>query len=212
MPPYVAGAATALHNGKTWKRILRIERAARLTALGIYSDGDIARQIGITQVTLSVLKQTPEFQSKMIELQTGVIAETDREVRSTYEFQREELASMVPVALMKLRSLALSKNENIAYKAATEILDRHGDHAKVSRSSVTIEDKTDTTEANAVAADIMAILRGNPAAQQNQDAIDNTMEEFSKGAMDSDNQANLMADVINGQTLDDIDASKLKVN
>ena|ERR1700744_6221531 len=210
MPPYVAGAASALHNGKTWKRILRIEKAARLTALGVFSDGDIARQIGITQVTLSVLKQTPEFKSKMIELQTGVIAQTDLEVRESYEFQREEIKSMVPLALMRLRTLALSKNENIAYKAATEILDRDGDHAKVSRSSVTIEDKTDSTAANAVAADIMAILRGQPA--QSQPDVDNTMEEFTKGAMDSESQTNLMADVINGTTLEDIDASKLKIN
>jgi hypothetical protein len=186
---------------------MRIERAARLTAAGVFTDGEIARQIGITPVTLSVLKQTSEFKTRMIEHQTGIISENDLEIRQSLEYQQEELKEMVPMALQRLKTLMLSKNDRVALSATQEVLDRQGDHAKVSRSSVTIEDKTDTTAADAVATDILGILRGQPETKTPN--ITETMTEFTRGAMDSDSQVTLMADEINKDTLEDIDAAKL---
>src|SRR6185312_14690693 len=90
---------SALHNGMTWKRRMRVEKAAQLTALGVLSDGEIAAFIGITQPALSVLKTTSEFKNAMISLSTGLITQEHQAIARTIEYQREEIADMVPMAL-----------------------------------------------------------------------------------------------------------------
>ena len=203
-----AGNPTTLHNGRTLRRIMRIDRAARLTAEGIYSNADIARHIGINVQTLVYIKQTPEFQARMVQIKSGVVAQENIDILESLEFQKEQIKAMVPTALSRLQTLLLSKNEQIAFKATQEILDRDGNHAKVSRSSVSFEDKTDYSKTNALGMDILAVVRGQLQAQPD---VTEAMEHFSKGAMDADAQINLMADVVNEDTLDQIDASKLKV-
>ena len=203
------GNPTTLHNGRTWRRIMRIDRAARLTAEGIYSNADIARHIGINVQTLVYIKQTPEFQARMVQIKSGVMAQEDIDILESLEFQKEQIKAMVPTALSRLQTLLLSKNEQIAYKALQEVLDRDGNHSKVSRTSVSFEDKTDYTRTNALGLDILAVVKGTPVTEQQDTA--NIMEAFTKGAVDADTQINFMADAINEDTLDQIDASKLKV-
>ena len=207
---YKAGAASALHKGSQWRRLLRIERAARLGASGAYSNDEVARHIGVTPAYLSLLKQTPEFKSRMIEIATGITSQHDLDIREDIEFQKEELSAMVPMALQRLKTLALSRNENVALKATSEILDRHGEHAKVQRVAIERAEGIDHDRNSKVANDILAVLRGQPlVAQPNVDAV---MEEFTKGAPDAEAQINLTADIITEDTLKYIDEKKLPVN
>jgi len=207
---YKAGSASALHRGSQWRRILRIERAARLVVSGVYSNDEVARHIGVTPAYMSLLKQTPEFKHRMIELATGITAQEDIDVREDTEFQKLEIASMVPMALQNLKKLALSRNESVALKATEAILDRHGEHAKVQRLAIERADGIDHDKNTNVANDILAVLRGTPLqAQPNVDAV---MDEFTKGAPDAEAQINLTAEIVTEDTLRYIDEKKLPVN
>lgn len=209
---------SAMHNGMTWKRRMRIQKAATLTAMGILKDSDIAAHIGITQAAFSVLKTTKEFKSAMIELNTGIISQNTQLVARSEEYQREEIADMIPLALQNLRNAALSKNPQIALKASLEILDRDGKHAKVSRTSVTLEQHVDISNVTSIGNNIMNILKGSApeslpqnkiidATQPMAEAVvEDVLAEFTRSASDADKQVNSMADVITEETLEFIEA------
>lgn len=206
---------TTKHQGRIWRRLIRIEKAAILTLKGLYSNEQIAAFLEIHPQTLVYLKQTPEFKARMIALQTGVIEQHDVQVREDEEYQRQELKSMVPLALMKLRELAMSSNQHIAYKASQDILDREGTHAKISRSAVDVRDNTNLNVLDQVTNSILEVLKNapkKPESQQEQDAADEVTAEFTKGATDSTSQIYMMEEQINEKTLEDLDPKKLRVN
>lgn len=209
MAAYVAGAASALHNGRTWKRIVRVEKACRLTISGQFSDNDIARHIGITPAHFSLLKQTPEFKTRMLELRTGVISQHNTDVLEDVSYQHEQMKAMVPQALLKLQELMLSSNQAISFKATQEVLDREGTHAKVSRSSIDFHSDVDHKQTDKTANEIFAILRGEPTPAPAPQNMSTVIEEFTKGATDANSQARIMAETVTEKTLEDIDAARL---
>lgn len=210
-----AGTQTATHKGRQWRRLIRIEKAALLTLKGFPNDA-IAMHIGIHTQTLVYLKQTPEFKARMIALQTGIIEQHDLAVREDEEYQRQEIKSMVPIALLKMRELVTSANQHIAYKAAQDILDREGTHAKVSRTAIDIKEQVNLSVVNQVASSIMDVLAGVPkpptleASQRSEQ--DDITAEFTRGATDSTSQLYQMEEQINEDTLKNLDEKKLKVN
>lgn len=205
------GTQTAKYKGRQWKRLLRIEKAALLTSKGIFSNEQIAAFIGIHVQTLIYLKQTPEFKSRMIGLQTGLIEQHDIAIRQDEEFQTQELKSMVPVALQKLKELILSGNQHIALKATQDVLDREGTHAKVSRTAIDVKEQVNLNVVNQVAANIMNVLANAPKTPEIK-AEDEVTAEFTRGATDSTSQLYEMEEAINEKTLNVIDAHRLKVN
>lgn len=125
-----------------------------------FKDADIAAHIGITQPALSVLKATPQFQSIMIEVTTGILSQDSQQVARTREYQLEQLTDMVPMALDNLRRFQYHPKAEIALKASLEVLDRQGDHAKVSRTDIHVDNNFDFTNVNAIGNNIMAVLKG----------------------------------------------------
>lgn len=203
--------SSALHKGRQWKRLIRIEKAALLTLKGFPNDM-IAMHIGIHPQTLIYLKQTPEFKARMIALQTGVLEQHDLAIREDEEYQRQELKSMVPLALLKLKELAMSANQNIAYKASQDILDREGTHAKISRTAIDVKEQVNLNVVNQVASSIMDILANTPRPAPLEQEQDSITAEFTRGATDSTSQLYMMEEQINEDTLKNLDAKKLKVN
>lgn len=210
--PYKAGASSALHNGRTWKRLMRIERAVQLQATGQFKDSEIAEQIGITPAMYSLIKQTPEFKQRMIAAATGVISQNDLAVKTNAEYQAELLKQTVPVALARLATMVMSRNENIALKAVAEILDRDGNHAKVSRTNVEIKDTRDKTLNDPVANNILDILAGRTSYQSNHEEVTTVMDEFTKGAADADAAIKNTAEFVNDDTLSQIDGHRPTIN
>ena len=118
--------------GGTWRRHLRIEDIVRLE-LGGYSDGEIAMSQRITPQYVNMLKRTPQYIAKRVELVTGVISKHDSFLRENIDNGHAELRHMVPPALLALRDALHDKlNPKIRFEAAKEILDREGSLAKVS--------------------------------------------------------------------------------
>lgn len=212
MTTYYKGRSSALHNGVTWKRLMRIERAVQLQVAGIYKDSEIAMMIGVQPAHYSLIKQTPEFKRRMIAAASGVIAQNDLAVKTDIEYQSQFIKEQVPVALSRIANLMMSKNEGVALKAAAEMLDRDGIHAKVSKTSVEIKDNKDRTANDTMATTIYDILAGR-ATYQDQEEIAETMSEFTKGAMDADRQIEMTEEVVGAETLEEIDnSSKITVH
>lgn len=151
--------------GMTWKRALKIEAIARLSANPAgYSNAQIANMLNCTEQTIVLIRQTPAYHAKMIEVATTVVTSMhDKHLRTSVENMREELRDMVPSSMMVIRNaLAGQYGTNIQFKAAQEVLDREGTNAKVSKSSVSIENKTDLSINPQVAANLMALLSSAP--------------------------------------------------
>lgn len=224
MPSLTANGGTnpsALHGGITWKRRYRTEKAAQLQALGVLSDKEIADHIGVTQAYFSVLKTTREFKAASIRLITGIIDQETQAICRNIEYQREELADMVPLALQKLRQVALSSNPHLALKASLEILDRDGKHSKVSRTSVIVENHIDLSTINAVGNNILNILRqeapgsipnapttidGSTTTIHSSQVAEDVLSQFTRSASEATKQVNEMAEIITEQTLEDIES------
>lgn len=186
--------------GLTYKRSMRIERAARLALdPAHYSIEQIASFCGLTVAGLSQIRRTQAYHNKIIELKTGLIAEDDRILRENLDVQRSIVKSMVPTALANLAELIHSKNEQIKLKAIGEVLDREGTHAKVSRTSISLEKVPDMSEANKIGAELAAMLRSG---------FDST-SAFTKTGEES--QAEQEEQIKKATTINELDLSKLPV-
>jgi hypothetical protein len=205
------GRASTLNSGMTFKRRIKIEKIARLVATGLYTDDMIANHIGVTKQYISQLKATKEFQNATIAVMSGLLSTENQQALESLAARRAELDAMVPMALMQLRNLALSRNPNIALRATQEILDREGNFAKVSKSSVELKTPEDLSNASKVGNEMLSILRGiNPNTIQ-ADPVSGIAPGFTLSAADAKQQAKDMGDSITEHTLDEIDAANSTV-
>jgi len=201
-----SGNLSTLYKGMGLKRRMKIEKAARLCATGLYADKDIAKHLGMTPVYLTQLKTTKEFHAASIAVMSGVLSQENDAALASVEARREELEDMVPVALLRLRNMVLSRNENIAMKAVTEILDRDGNLAKVSKSTVELKKTEDMSAASATATSILDILRG-AGVQVAPSDNGGISPDFTVNAATAKVQIEDMSEKINEKTLDTIDMS-----
>jgi hypothetical protein len=117
------------------KTIDRCRIAIRLEIrnMGI-TDSDIADHIGLKPARYAMLKRTKIYQTLRRQALTGITSSLEQDISENYDINRERLNSGVPVALEGLLALAAQNDDkSIKLKAATEILDRHGYYAKVTR-------------------------------------------------------------------------------
>jgi len=95
---------------------------------------EVAKHIGVSPVTLSQWQTDPSWMDLHNQIVTGVLSHVDEDLAEDLTAQRLTLKRMIPLALQNLADLALqSSNPAIKLKATQEILDREGNHAKVTR-------------------------------------------------------------------------------
>lgn len=125
------------------KTYYRMQRAIRLSILqpGL-TDAEIAEHIGLSHAGYTTMKQRLEYKQLAKQITSGVLSEMDAEIGEDITSLRRDLRSHVPVALQALYDAALaSKDPKLKIVAATEILDRDGRFAKVSRVGLPTEDQ-----------------------------------------------------------------------
>lgn len=125
---------------KAFKRLIRMEKAARLEAL-LYTDAEIAQHLNLTPAGLAQVKLDPDYESVRRRLKDGIASETDNIIAREGEYVRDRIRDMVPAALDSLYRAAISNNEHIRLRAATQILNRDGRVAEVSRIGLPTEDQ-----------------------------------------------------------------------
>ena len=199
--------------GMTWKRAFKIERIARLSADPAgYTNDQIGNMLGVTAQTVVLIRQLPEYHAKAMELLSGVTSHWDLEIRQDSEATRAEMKSMVPSAMMVIRNALLSKNENIRVRAAMEVFDREGTHAKVSKSSVTIEKIPNMQADPSVVSNLMQLLASAPATGPASDATITSAGAFTVSASAAGAQQKMMESELDETVLEDIDLSTTKPN
>lgn len=149
--------------GMTWKRALKIERIARLSAdPALYTNEQIANLLQCDKQTIVYIRQLPEYHAKMIEITSGITSGWDQQLREDSENSKAELKSMLPSAMMVIRNALLSKNESIRMRAAETVMDREGTHVKVSKTNVSVTETPSMDVNPHVASSIMQLLAGAP--------------------------------------------------
>lgn len=151
----------------------RMERIARLSQRG-WKDVEIAAYLGVTPQTIGLDKKSPDYIAIELRVTQGVITELDEEL-SQGEFLRNKLKkTLVPAALEALADAVLDKRVALKTRleAASEILDREGTFAKVSRVGISGDQQggliTDSDEniADALASAVAAKCINQQAAKQ----------------------------------------------
>ena len=160
------GRPSALHPrlGMTWKRAKKIEVIARLSLdPANYTNEQIANHLGCNKQTVVLIRQLPAYHAKMIELQTNLTSPYDLDIRTNSENMRDELKSMIPSSMMVIRNALTGKHgPALQYKAALEVFDREGTMAKVSKSSVTVEQKPNMQVDPQVQQNLLSLLASAP--------------------------------------------------
>lgn len=136
MPGKVAGK---LHE-KTIQKIMIVIRL-EMQNLGLTAP-QIALHLGVSVQSYTRLTRLPLYQQLKSQYMTGVLAPLDNQIFQSYNYQRKILEQAVPTALENLLALASQKVDNkMRFEASKEILDRHGMHAKVSRTGIAMPEQ-----------------------------------------------------------------------
>lgn len=144
---------------------IRMEKAARLTALGL-KDADIANHVGLTPAGLATMKQSPEYQALANQVATGVISEYDEVLSEDLENVKDRVQSLVPDALQALADSVVQKvDPKLRMAAAESILDRHGVFVKSTRTQTPPEQQAASfisSKDDAVATSLAQATQPNP--------------------------------------------------
>ncbi|HEY1646326.1 MAG TPA: hypothetical protein VGF75_08285 [Candidatus Saccharimonadales bacterium] len=143
--------------GRSWKRARRIDIVSRLEAQFI-PDADIARHLGLTVQALHHIKTSPEYLAKRTTLSAGVLSVYDRARLESEEAQKDELEDLIPDALYAVKTVLQDRTHPQYSRVAMDILDRNRHTSKISRTQHSLEKPPDTTEHDAKAAELLALL------------------------------------------------------
>lgn len=130
---------------------------------------EVAKHIGVTTVTLSQWMANPDFVDLQNQITTGVLSHVDEDLAEDVVEQKLSLKRAIPMALQGLVDLAMQQsNPQIRLKAIGEILDREGNHAKVTRVGLPTHDQGGIAGAidNDVANKLVEALQAAQAAKQ----------------------------------------------
>lgn len=189
----------------TWKRALKIERIARLSADAAgYSNEQIANFVGCDKQTVVLIRQLPAYHAKMMEIVSNITSVHDSDLRQNEDNMKDELRAMVPSSMMVIRNALSGKlGAGLQYKAALEVMDRDGTNAKVSRSSVSVEVKPALAIDANVASNLMQLLTSAPSS--NAPVLEAT--PFTTNAQEALSQQVTMADDNTEASLEALDLS-----
>lgn len=107
----------------------------------LMSTQDIAAVVGVGPSRLAIIRTLPLYKQIRNQYMTGIVARLDDQVERNFKLGGETLKFAVPLALQGLVQQALhAKDERVKNKAINDILDRDGTFAKVSRTTLTVEE------------------------------------------------------------------------
>lgn len=176
-PPGVSHNSASPYSKRwRWELAIRFE----LANVGIKADA-IAAHVGVSPSTLAQWRMNPEYVTLYNSIVCGVLDEIDSELSEDIKAQQFKLKKLVPIALTGLMELAMQKvNPSVRAKACSEILDREGNFAKVSRIGLATENqggigKLDNDTANALIASLNAAKAVSPPTIDDDSPTDKVM-------------------------------------
>jgi hypothetical protein len=193
----------------TYKRVQKIERIARLTLdPSGFTNAQIANMLGCHVQTIVIIRQMPEFHAKVVELQSGVLSHYDQTLRSNLDTSRQELKDMLPLALNVIKNAAMGKyGSALAYKAAADIMDREGNLAKVSKTTVSLENIPNMSIDPLIASNLMALLGTAPKRLETVEAQITPDNPFTQNASVAESTQFELSELNTEEMLDKLDAA-----
>lgn len=208
---HTPGNPSALHPTMrmTYKRVQKIERIARLTLdPSGFTNAQIANILGCHVQTIVIIRQMPEFHAKVVELQSGVLSHYDQTLRSNLDTSRQELKDMLPLALNVIKNAAMGKyGSALAYKAAADIMDREGNLAKVSKTTVSLENIPNMSIDPLIASNLMALLGTAPKRLETIEAQITPDNPFTQNASVAESTQFELSELNTEEMLDKLDAA-----
>jgi hypothetical protein len=208
---HTPGNPSALHPTMrmTYKRVQKIERIARLTLdPSGFTNAQIANMLGCHVQTIVIIRQMPEFHAKVVELQSGVLSHYDQTLRSNLDTSRQELKDMLPLALNVIKNAAMGKyGSALAYKAAADIMDREGNLAKVSKTTVSLENIPNMSIDPLIASNLMALLGTAPKRLETIEAQITPDNPFTQNASVAESTQFELSELNTEEMLDKLDAA-----
>lgn len=108
----------------------------------LMSANDVAALAGVGAARAAIIRSLPLYKQIHSQYMTGIVLGLDSQVKDNLKLNQETLKFAVPLALQGLVQQALhAKDERVKNKAMNDILDREGSFAKVSRTSLTVEEQ-----------------------------------------------------------------------
>jgi hypothetical protein len=184
---------------KGFRRYMRMEQLARLEATGNYSVLQLAAFFQVTPVTIGLMKAQPEYQRIRDSFVSGVLDTLQDDTRLLFENQLAELKDLVPASLRTLRDTLVRGNSQtasiaerkMAMQAATEVFDREGTFAKVSKSEVHLKDDLNISEQQLVHDELSFLLETADAARAGNNQAAQALDAFVQAAGDKDSQVEM---------------------
>lgn len=136
---------------------------------------EVAKHIGVTTVTLSQWQADPDWQDLHNQIVTGILSHVDEDLAEDVTQQRLTLKRLLPVALQNLAAFATQdSNPQLKFKATQEILDREGNHARVTRMGLPTEQQGGVAGSidNEVASKLIEALQAAQAVKKQEVTID----------------------------------------
>lgn len=124
--------AGRLKGNPNYKTIIRIERAVRMEAKG-FSDNQIVNHLGLTKAGLATLKRNPLYSQIRIRVLNYVVGDLEVDLGEDVNYLHTKIRSSLPKALQVLEDALENPDAKVRIAAASELMDRDGKLAKVSR-------------------------------------------------------------------------------
>ncbi len=157
------GVSLKPHQGRSWKRLRRIEIVARLEAAFI-SDQDIANHLGLTVAAIQAIKRSPEYLAKRITLSTGILSKYDQNILLTEDDKREEISNLAAISLQAVKTILLNPTHSDHARVALNLLDRDSSTAKISKMEHSMTTQMNIEAQNIRAQELLELI-GGPVAE-----------------------------------------------
>lgn len=134
--PYVIGKQTGGKGGRVWSEQSKAKKVALLTYLVQgYSIKEAGDAIGVSYSTARSYARDPEVLTQLKTLATEVYKSVYGEVVERKVEAHDRILEMADQALTTLEELLDSNNDGVRLKAAQDVLDRHGEVPRQTKST-----------------------------------------------------------------------------
>lgn len=157
------GGASSLPNGRKFKTQKRLETIVRLENAG-FTVGQIAPMIMISQKRVQQIIRSTDYLNARIRITHGIIIDHESTLSQIKEQRKEILTQLLPPALQALANeiqapaVTLMERKH-KHAVITDLLDREGSFAKISRAEIKDVDHFDFEAADAQSRSLINAVR-----------------------------------------------------
>jgi hypothetical protein len=150
--------------GNSFKKTKQIETIIRLENAG-FTPTQISAMLIVSRQRVVYLMTTPDYLIARVKITHGIIVDTENSLSTIREQRKEMLTQLLPPALQALANEVNAKATTLderkhQHKVITDLLDREGTFAKISRAEIKPVDHFDFEDMDKASNSIINTVRG----------------------------------------------------